>query len=388
MAVKGTQGMNNKNKAKVLHFLPRWDNGGMEHAALDIITHFRNNSCIYEICTAFLESEYGFSILSEKNIKFTAFYRNEKYSFIKCVKRLYLHLKNEKYDIVHCHINNGIGLIFAAVAKKAGVPIVVVHTHNNAFGAGKIFLKQILRRIAILLFLNKPELFLACSNDSGKWTFGKKIEKNSNYHIVYNGIDIKKFRYNINTRNELRKKYSLSEKYIIGHIGHFNFQKNQAFLLNTIKETVRYVPNAHYFFVGTGETKVDFLKKVDALGLSDYVTTIDAVDNPQDYYSMFDLFAFPSRFEGFGIVMIEAQISGLPVVCSEYVPIETDITNRVLYLPIETKDSNINWIDAIVKCNLNQNQIDRTKTPLCDKYDISAISEKIEGYYLKMMEKE
>ena len=50
--------MENENNIKILHFLPRWDNGGMEHAALDIVTHFEG-TCTYEICTAFLESEFA-----------------------------------------------------------------------------------------------------------------------------------------------------------------------------------------------------------------------------------------------------------------------------------------------------------------------------------------
>lgn len=300
---------------------------------------------------------------------------------------LFLYLKNKKYDIVHCHINNAIGLIFVAASKLAGVQKVVVHTHNNSFGSGKLLLKMLLRRVSIGLFGNKPDFYLACSDEAGKWTFGTCVEKKSNYHVVYNGIDRKKFFYNRETRNKLREKYMLSEKFIIGHIGHFNYQKNQKFLLKTVQEVSRNIPNVHYFFVGTVETKKGFLKEIHDKKLENFVTVIDTVSNPQDYYSMFDMFAFPSHFEGFGIVMIEAQISGLQVICSECVPKETAVTQYVTYLPIDTEESVQLWNTAIIKCSREIRKIDRSKSVKCTQYDIVQISKKIEGYYAELLEK-
>lgn len=377
--------MENK-KIKILHFLPRWDNGGMEHAALDIVTHFSGKyNC--EICAAFLESEYAFDEMKRKGIKFHALYRDKEYSFKECVKGLYTYLKTGEYAIIHCHINNSIGLIFVMVAKLAGIPHVVVHTHNNSFGAGKLWLKKMLRVISICLFGNMPDLYLSCSDEAGRWTFGTTSAKKANYYVVYNGIDQGKFRYNLEKRNELRDKYALNEKFIIGHIGHFNYQKNQIFLLRTIREVSQKIPNVHYFFIGTGETKKNFLEEINNCKLNEFVTVIDAVPNPQDYYSMFDVFALPSHFEGFGIVMIEAQMSGLQVVCSENVPKETAISQSVEYLPVDSDESVRRWINAFIKCNKKTEKLDRTQIMRCEKYDIRKISEKIEGYYNIMMEK-
>ena len=147
--------MENK-KIKILHFLPRWDNGGMEHAALDIVTHF-SSKYNYEICAVFLESEYALDEMKRKNIEFSALYRDKKYSFKDCIKGLYSYLKIRNYDVVHCHVNNSIGLIFAVAAKLAGVAKVVVHTHNNSFGAGKLWIKKALRVLSIGLFGNIPD---------------------------------------------------------------------------------------------------------------------------------------------------------------------------------------------------------------------------------------
>lgn len=376
-----------KNKRiKILHFLPRWDNGGMEHAALDIVTHF-SDTYNYEICVAFLETEFAFDEMKRNNIPFTAIYRNKEYSFKSCVGGLYSYLKTNNFDIVHCHINNSIGLTFAMVAKLAGVSKVVVHTHNSSFGAGKRWLKKVLRVLSMTLFGNVPDLYLACSEEAGKWTYGTSVESKVNYHVVYNGIDQSKFRYNLEKRNKLRDKYALSGKFVIGHIGHFNYQKNQIFLLKTIQEVSKKIPTVHYFFIGTGETKKTFLEEINNNKLNEFVTVIDAVPNPQDYYSMFDVFAFPSHFEGFGIVMIEAQMSGLQVVCSENVPKETAISQNVEYLSVDSDDSVQRWTDAFVKCNKKAVRIDRTEIARCEKYDIRKISEKIEGYYNSMMEK-
>ena len=376
-----------ENNIKILHFLPRWDNGGMEHAALDIITHFER-VYTYEICAAFLESEFAVDELKKIGIKFTSLYQNREYNFKDCVRGLHTYLKENKYDIVHCHVNNAIGLIFAVVSKQAGVKKVVVHTHNNSFGEGRLALKKLLRIISIAMFGNTPDLYLACSEEAGKWTFGTRIKNKANYHVVYNGIDQHKFFYNSDKRNKLRKNYSLTEKFIVGHIGHFNYQKNQAFLLQTIHHVSSKIPNICYFFVGTGETKDAFLEEVRDKHLESYVTVIDSVNNPQDYYSMFDAFAFPSHFEGFGIVMIEAQISGLPVVCSENVPRETEITQNVEYLPIDTKESVQLWANAIIDCKNIVEKVNRTSPKTCTKYDITEISRKIEGYYKNLMEKQ
>lgn len=124
---------------------------------------------------------------------------------------------------------------FAAVSKRAGVKRVVIHTHNNSFGAGNLALKKLLRIISIGVFGSIPDLYLACSEEAGKWTFGTGIERKENYHVIYNGIDQRKFLYNMEKRNKLRKYYSLADKFIVGHIGHFNYQKIRLFCCRPFK---------------------------------------------------------------------------------------------------------------------------------------------------------
>lgn len=377
-----------KRGVKILHFLPRWTNGGMEHAVLDIVEHFRNQgpNVEYEICTAFQESDYGLESLKERGVRFSVCGDGGTYRFEACLVGLCRRLKSEVVDVLHCHINNSIGLTFALVAKQLGVRYVIVHTHNNAFGEGHLLVKNVLRKLCILLLAGVPDFYLACSDESGRWTFGQRVVKSNHYHVVHNGINRKKFEYNPEARTALRKQYGLEDRWIVGHIGHFNYQKNQTFLLQTVCDTARQIPNVHYFFVGTGETQKAFLEKATRLGLQDRITVVDSVNNAEDYYSMFDLFAFPSHFEGFGIVMLEAQMSGLPVLCSEYVPLETDISHQVQFMPIDEPDSAQIWSRAIIESKQKTNRKLRTAAPDCAKYDIERISREIEGYYTELME--
>jgi len=323
-------------RSSVLHFLPRWDNGGMEHAVMDIINNFKSPTFEYTIFVGKLENSFGVSELQRNNVTFIASESSGDYSFYDVLHNFNRFMKHHHFDIVHCHINNSIGLVFVWLAKYHGANVVIAHTHNNSFGAGNLMLKKFLRSLSLMMFGRQPDIFFACSDEAGQWTFGKKIEE-KNYHVIYNGIDISKFTYNIQARKELRERYDLNGKYIIGHIGHFNYQKNQQYLINLIPDFRENIKNYHLFLIGSGETKEKIKEQVNAMGADKEVTFIDPVNDIERYYSMFDLFILPSNFEGFGIVVIEAQAAGLNVICSTEVPTETNFSGQVCYLFLEEK---------------------------------------------------
>ena len=88
------------------------------------------------------------------------------------------------------------------------------------------------------------------------------------------------------------------------------------------------------------------IQKCHRLGISDAVIFTGVQRNAEDYYQAMDVFLMPSLYEGLGIVAIEAQAMGLPVICSPAIPKDAKISDRIAFLDL--KDSAVSWAKAIV----------------------------------------
>ena len=83
------------------------------------------------------------------------------------------------------------------------------------------------------------------------------------------------------------------------------------------------------------------------MGLTEKVVFAGAHKDVERYYQAMDVFLFPSRYEGFGMAMIEAQASGLACVASDVVPRETNADGRAVYLPLEAEDTL--WAEHVLR---------------------------------------
>ena len=98
-----------------------------------------------------------------------------------------------------------------------------------------------------------------------------------------------------------------------------------------------------------------------------------------------DVFVFPSFFEGLGIVAVEAQMSGLPCVVSDKVPLEVKFSENVKFIDIQKENIN-EWCDAILEFK-NGNRIRNEKLCQTSCYDINNEVEKLEKLYIEIVEK-
>ena len=99
-----------------------------------------------------------------------------------------------------------------------------------------------------------------------------------------------------------------------------------------------------------------------------------------------DMFLFPSIFEGLGIVAIEAQASGLPILSSDTVPRETNLTPLIQYLPLNDKER---WVTSIFKIVEDKKSCKRQSyvEDIREKgYDIKDVSERLVKFYRNLVE--
>ena len=93
-------------------------------------------------------------------------------------------------------------------------------------------------------------------------------------------------------------------------------------------------------------------------------------------YSVFDVFCFPSLYEGLGIVLIEAQVNGLFCLTSDTVPKSTKVSDGIKYLPLDNIDI---WLKEINKINKERRIIKYNKE--LAKYDITKLIKTMEKIY-------
>ncbi|MDT2391066.1 glycosyltransferase [Enterococcus avium] len=297
---------------------------------------------------------------------------DRKRNTLKYIFQLKRIIENKNYDIIHIHGNSSTMLIEVLAAKLANYKgRIIVHTHNTT-SKNKGF-KFYLNR----LLIKQSDVLLACGKEAGKALYG-----NSDYKIISNGINTEKFIYNFDDRKKFRDEVNVSNELLIGNIGRMNNQKNQEFLL----ELVSHLPdksNIKLVLIGDGPDEKKLRNMVIELNIKKRVIFLKPKEQVNYIYSGLDVLVMPSRYEGIPLVTIEAQANGLPIIISDKVDREIDITNIVTFLSIDKKEEIYNqWIDQIKLCGeMNRSPNNFIKILGESGFDIKESGKKIEELY-------
>lgn len=346
------------------------------------------SSVVMNYCSNLDKTKFDVTIISGKPIN--SIYKEESkkngVSLIELPERrdkvvqFYWHLYRvfitNKYNIVHVHGNSAMITPDLLVAKISGIKKRIAHCHNST--CDHISLHEILLPLFKKLYTHG----LACSELAGEWLFGNK-----KYDIIRNGFVVSKFRYNEAIRKQLRQKLDLENRLVIGNVARFNNQKNHPMLLEIFQAINKYTDNARLVLIGDGPDLPNIIEKINQFGLMNKVIYLGESSQVNDLYNLMDIFVLPSKHEGLGIVFIEAQINGLPVITSDEVPREVNINNMTTFIPLS--DSPERWAKVI----LNSGHFDRNKCyeqnrNYIKEYDIDVNVKLLELYYKKVMEEE
>ena len=210
-------------------------------------------------------------------------------------------LKKNYYDVVHIHSGSTSVLALCAfVAKWNKVKKIIVHSHST--GLSKSLKHYVLRMITNPILSMCPTHYLACSVDAGVWKFPASVVRGK-LQIINNGIDLNLFAPDETKRLEYRKMLDISDKtMVIGNVGRFSYVKNQEFLIEIVSQLKQRRKNIKLMLVGVGETMNEIKSLVVSKKLTEDVLFIGGVNNVYDYMQAMDIFAFPSRWEGLGMV--------------------------------------------------------------------------------------
>ena len=221
-------------------------------------------------------------------------------------------------------------------------------------------------------------VFWACSRSAAEFMFPAWLLEERGFTFIPNGIDTGKFRFDPAVREVVRQKLGLTNRFVIGNIGRLCYQKNQSFLLDVFAEVIKYRPESCLLLVGEGEDLSMLQEKARALNIQDRVIFYGTSKHVERLLWAMDVFAFPSRFEGLGIVAVEAQAAGLPVVCSENVPDEAAVTQLFLRVPLT--DGAAAWAKVLLIAADTEREL-RTDVTAAAGFDVATVAAMIEETY-------
>ena len=324
---------------KVLHVLRGFYNGGTEKYVMDLLRStykdYENILLVYENINHYKEE------LDKMNIKIIVIEPPKKIGFSKSIKKIRSVIKENDVDIVYSytHYNSSIVMLCAFLEH---VKIRITHSHRSSSeqSINPIYLMYILfNKILINIFSN---VRLACGKKAGKSLFYKK------FTIINNGVDIDKFKYDIDQRNQIRKKLNVSSDCsVIGMIGRLDINKNNIFFIKVFENYLKINSNSKLIIVGDGDQKEKLTKYVNDKKLNEKVLFLGKRDDVNKLYSAFDLFALTSIKEGLPYVLIEAQTNGLRCLVSDSVDRESNVSQKCTYLSLS--DDYEKWCNEIDK---------------------------------------
>ena len=345
--------------------------GGVESYITNLCANLASNEfeVIYSMPTMVIADKKWVAPINRHNV----------FKYILFWKKFY---KENHFDVVYLNTCDIVSIDQLKFAKAAGVTVRIIHSHNTGNQQAiqrkmSLFHQMSERQSRKTLDQYATELF-ACSKVAGDWMFdGRK------YHIIKNGIELKKYLFDYEKRRKIRDEFGYEEEKLVGIIGRLDPQKNPLFSVEILKAVLQ-KKDFKAVFIGNGEQRLSVEIEVKNAGLENKIQLVGAVDNVNEWLSAIDCLLMPSLFEGLPFVLVEAQAAGLPCIVSSAVSEEANLTGLVDFVDLNEKTEV--WADKILKASQRE-RVDTTQELIDKGYSITETAKNVSNIIEKALRK-
>lgn len=229
--------------------------------------------------------------------------------------------KERKPDVVHVqYIAPGLVPIFAA--RLAGIKTIfaTVHQPGSPYGLKAKLLLRTAARVCTAFFCNSLAVEKSWFGDSKIFDPADMKAKRKHF-TIYNAVDVDKIRQITSKcdKEQMREKLQITGKKVIGFVGRLRHEKGLDILLDALQHVIKVHPDTLLLVIGKGPDRESLKLIADSLKLQKHIIWLGQKSPEEVYqlYSIMDVVAVPSLFEGFGLVAAEAMAAGLPVVATK-----------------------------------------------------------------------
>jgi glycosyltransferase involved in cell wall biosynthesis len=247
------------------------------------------------------------------------------------------------FDVVHSHVYWYTGYVLR-LAHRARVPIRIAHSHTATQRARWNPSRRLYQNLMRSWILRHGTHRIGISKQAAEALFGPLPVRPCT--ILNYGLDFTRFQ-DIEPSEVVRRRLGIPPgRGIIGHVGRFMPVKNHVFMVELLECVISSGTDAHLMLVGDGPLLSTIKAQIEVRGLSDRCTFAGEQSDVTRFFSAMDVFVLPSHYEGLGIVAVESQAAGVPVVASTGVPEEVDVIPQLVeHIPLSA--GAVGWASAV-----------------------------------------
>ena len=357
--------------------------GGGQMHIMSLIKNFDKQK-IYPVVSASANGEFG-DFVKRSGYKF------EQADLPKIYRSKYLKeiegiIKKNKIEIIHSH--GGVAGMYSRFYKKKFGNIRTIHTIHGIhyINSANIFRKFFTHMIEEYL-VPYTDSFICVSDADFKTAESIKIINPEKTSVIKNGIDIEKFRRKIKNRELCERLGIMERNFVIGNISRFDIQKNQIFIIENSKEILSENPVVKILLAGSGRYLDECRRAADKSGFGDRFIFPGEILNPEEYYPLFDIFVFPSKWEGLSLSLMESMASSNCIMASRIPGNEELIKDNFNGMLFDTKDDK-EYKDKLKQLIEYKEKRDKLSTQAgsdSDNYSEKIMTEKTESEYHKLL---
>lgn len=301
----------------VLHVIPSLKKGGAERLVLDICRELQRRESM-QVKLLLLHDENEFRYLSEPlSVEVTSScYRRHVLRNADADFGDYRRLADVfKPDVIHTHLFEA--EFFTRHCLFAGVKYIT-HLHDNMAQFEPFGMATLLHKTRFTNWLEKRDLirayrscgnsFIANSEDTASY-FHQRLpaDLTNRINVLDNAIDLDRFRFMV--------RQAPAEEIKLVSTGSLVPKKNHRFLINVVSALKSMKQNVKLTILGDGPLHQTLEREIAAAGLQDEITLAGKVDDVAQYLYAANVYVHPATYEPFGLAIVEAMATGLPVVC-------------------------------------------------------------------------